>query len=108
MTEDEKFKLIKQKIIEYDFYAKKIVCTWKKINKEVYIIKDKMYYNSQNPYECIFVNDYQDRLWKCFHMLEILYIDYIVGEPLKEDNYLMSDEDAIQYIKKRYQEFENV
>lgn len=113
MTREDQFKLIKQKIIvqmtdsapitfiDYDFGEKKLICVWKRINKSISIIKGEAFYNSQNPYECIFMSDYQDMLWKAYHMLELLYIDYIIGEELQEKNYIMTDEDAIKYIMKR-------
>ena len=114
MREDNQFNFIKQKIIDnmvekapiifinYNFEEKKLECLWKKINKRITIVQAQAYYNPQNPYECIFMNDYQDNLWKAYHMLELLYIDYIMGQQLKKENYVMGNEEAIQYLKERY------
>ena len=114
MSYDELFNDIKSKIIgemtddtpiifiNYDFEEQKLECRWKKINKCFKIEKGEAYYNVMNPAEYIFMSDYQDRISKCYHLLDLLYMDYLQGNDLKEENYIINDEMAVDHIANRY------
>lgn len=114
MNNDYLFNDIKSKIvnemtdnapiifISYDFEEQKLECMWKKINKRFKIEKGSAYYNVMNPSEYIFMSDYQDRISKCYHLLNLLYMDYYQGNNLNEENYIINDEVAVDHIANRY------
>ena len=81
--------------IDYNFEEQLLVGKWKKINR-IFKIKDcQAYYNPLNPYECIFMNDFQDNISKAYHLLDLLYYNYNLGREIKKEDYIIEETDKV-------------
>ena len=100
MDREVKFKIVKNMIINemtsnapiiflnYDYENRRLDCQWKKINRTFRIEKGEAYYNISNPDEIIFMMDFQDNISKCYHLLELLYYNYLNGIEICQEDYL--------------------